>query len=174
MRTALSYADGRVMTVAAGICSLAVIKGHDHRLPHVGGVTGLAQLARNWMSGRFIGASADAIVAAGTVARLPGHGAVIKDDLRPVGGVMAGIAGLGRGNVGGALAYGDRAVMAVITSRRGLAVVERYDKRAPTGAGGMTGLAHIRGLRMTGGFVSGIGSSMTARAGRRCLVVWEW
>ena len=64
--------------------------------------------------------------------------------------------------------------MAVITSRRGLAVVERYDKRAPTGAGGMTGLAHIRGLRMAGGFVGGVGTGMAHGTSCRSLVMREW
>ena len=56
------------------------------------------------MSSRFESSPTDAIVTTYTGTGLPGDGAVIKDDLRPVGGVMAGIAGLGRGNVGSALA----------------------------------------------------------------------
>jgi len=143
VRGALANADCGVVTVAAGIGGLAVVKRHDHRFPHISGMAGVAQFASHWMSGGFIRVATDTLMAAGGVTRLPGHSVVIKEDLRPVGGVMAGIAGLAYGNVASAFPQCDRTVMAVFTGIGGLGVIYGNCKRSPARTGGMTKLTSI-------------------------------
>ena len=45
MAVPLPYSDGIVMTVGTHFGGLAVVKGHYHRRPQVGGMAGLAQIA---------------------------------------------------------------------------------------------------------------------------------
>ena len=70
-----------VVTVAAGIRGLGVIKRQYHRRPNVGGMTGIALFGRHRMDGGLVSTRTDTIVTAGTVTGLPRYGAVIKNDL---------------------------------------------------------------------------------------------
>ena len=88
----------------------------------------------------FIRPDADTIVAARAVAGLPGHRAVIKQDLQPVGGVMADVTSLGSRYVSGALADGYSALMTVLAGIRGLGMIKRHYHRYPH-CGGMATLA---------------------------------
>ena len=124
MRSALAGGDSSVMTIDTRVCSLSVIKRHDDRYPHISGMTGIALFTGHGMSGRFVGARTHPVMTTGTVACLPGHGGVIKQDLQPIGGVMAYIAGLGGRNMGSPFAGGNRAIMTVLTHIRGLTVID--------------------------------------------------
>ena len=74
-------------------------------------MAGIAQFTGHRVGGGLVGPAADTVMATGAVARLPCHGAVVEQNLQPVRCVMTGIAGLRGGNVGGALAGGDTAVV---------------------------------------------------------------
>ena len=173
MGSALTRRDSGVVAVGAGVCGLAVVKWHDHGCPYVCGMTNLALLAGQRMRSGLVSSGTDAVVTPRTVTRLPGHRAVVKQNLQPIGGVMAHIAGLGSGYVSGVFTGGDSAIVAVFTQVSGLAVIKWYGVRLPTGTGGMTSLAQIRGYRMCGGFIGGIGTGMTRCATVRGLVVWK-
>ena len=125
------------------------------------------------MGGGFVSPGTQTIVAAGAVACLSCYRTVIKQDLQPVGGVMAYVASLGSRYVGGALAGGYSAVVAIFTHIRGLAVIQGYHKSLPARTGGMTGFAQVRGHRVRSGFVSGIGTAVTVRASSGGLIVGE-
>ena len=105
---------GTVMTVLAYICRLSVIKRHDDRYPHSGGVARLALFAGHGMCGRFIRSSTDAVVTPRAVTGLPRHGAVIKQNLQPIGGVMAHVAGLSGWYVSGTFADGNCAIVTTL------------------------------------------------------------
>ena len=171
MRGALTDSDSGIMAIAATVSGLAVVERYDDRLPHVGGMAGIAQFTGHRVGGGLVGPAADTIMATGAVARLPRDGAVVKQDLQPVRSVMTAVTGLRGGNVGGALAGGDAAVMTAFASRGGLRMTKGQYKASPAGTGGMARLAHIRGLRMCGRFVGGVRPGMTHRTGRRGLVV---
>ena len=141
-----AFADGdsTVMAVLAHVCSLSVIEGHDHRSPNISGMANLALFTGDGVSGGFIRSGTDAIMTPRTVTRLPRHCAVVKQNLQPIGGVVAHIAGLRSGYVRGTFTGGDSAVMTVFTQVSGLGMVDRYYVRLPSGAGSMTSLALIR------------------------------
>jgi len=71
----------RIVTVAATVGRLCVIKRQDDRRPNVGGMTGIALFGRHRMDGGLVSTRTDTIVTAGTVTGLPRYGAVIKNDL---------------------------------------------------------------------------------------------
>jgi len=87
-------------------------------------MAGLTQVAGERMSGAFVSSGTDPVMTTGTVAGLPCHCAVIKDDTQPGGGAVAHIAGRRRCNVRGPLAGGNDAVMTVFTGVRGLSVIK--------------------------------------------------
>ena len=120
------------MAVSAGIRGLTVIERCQHWNPHAGVVTGLAQVCRQRMVGGFKCARADAIMTAGTGARLPRDGGMIEHDLQPVSGVVASVTGLRRGDVVWPLTSSECAVVTGFTRVRSLAVIERYDQCLPT------------------------------------------
>ena len=84
---------------------------------------------------------------------------------------MAHVARLGRWYVCRAFANGYAAVVTVFACVRGMAMIEWHHKGLPTGAGGVTGFAGIRGLGMTNGFIGGICAGVTRGAGIGGLVV---
>ena len=148
-----------------------MIEWNDDRLPHVGGMAGIAQFTGHRVGGGLVGPAADTIMATGAVARLPRDGAVVEQDLQPVRSVMTAVTGLRGGNVGGALAGSDAAVMTAFASCGGLCMAKGQYKASPAGPRSMTRFAHIRGLRVTGGFIGGVRPGMTHGTGRRGLVV---
>ena len=84
---------GTVVTIGAGVRGLVVIERRQHRSPHAGVMTGFAQVCRQRMVGGFKCARADAIMTAGTGARLPRNGGVIERTDEPGGSGMTTVAG---------------------------------------------------------------------------------
>ena len=81
MGGALAGGDSGVVAVTTAIRGLGVIKRHNHRCPHVGGMTHLTLFAGHWMGGGFIGARADTVMTTSTTARLPRYCRMIKQNL---------------------------------------------------------------------------------------------
>ena len=173
MSGTLTDSNGTIMTVLTHICRLSVIKWHDDRYPQISGMASIALFAGHWMGGRFVSARTHPVMTTGTVACLPGYGGVIKQDLQPIGGVVAYIAGLGGGNMSSTLTDGNGAIMTVLTHIRGLAMIKWYYIALPSRTSGMAGFTHIGGYRMRRRFIGGIGSSMTGSTGIGGLIVRE-
>ena len=144
MSSVLANGNGVVMATKATVGGLAMIERHNCGFPHVRGMACIAQFTSNWVSGRFIGVTADTVVTTGAVARLPRHGVVIKDDLCPGHSIMAGVASGGGWNMVGAFTTGHCTVMAIFTGIRGLAMVYWTCKGSPARACSMTRVTHIR------------------------------
>ena len=123
MRRPLACGDGGVVTVAASIRGLGVIKRQDHRRPHIGGMACVALFASHRMGGRLISARTDTIVTTSTITGLPRYRGMIKENLQPIGGVVAHLARFRGRDVRRAFTGGDGAVVAVLTHISGLAVV---------------------------------------------------
>ena len=81
MGSRLPYRYRRIVTIAASIRGLGVIKRKDHRRPYVGGMTGIALFGRYRMGGRLISARTDTIVTTGAVTGLPRYRGMIKENL---------------------------------------------------------------------------------------------
>lgn len=116
------------------------------------------------MSGGFVRSWAGAVMTTGIVAGHTSNRGVVKQYLQPVRGVMAQVTRLTGGNVIGAFAAGDGAVMTIGAKIRGLRMINGNRKRPPSRAGGMAAFTSIRCLWMSGGFIAGIGSGMTGVA----------
>jgi len=131
-------------------------------------VAKLAGISSRRMIAGFACWAADAVMTAGTVT-ICGYHTMVNGDYQPIGGVVAGIAGLRSGKVGGALARGDAAVVAGFTGGTGLSVVNRQRKCPPTRAGSMTAFAKIGCGRMRCRLIGGVRSDMTFSATVGCL-----
>ena len=131
---------GTVMAVSAGIRGLTVIERCQHWNPHAGVVTGLAQVCRQRMVGGFKCARADAIMTAGTGARLPRYGGVIKSTDQPGSGGMATVARCGSHHMIGPFTRGGVTVVTISAGVGSLVVIERCQHRSPY-VGIVTGLA---------------------------------
>jgi len=141
VRSALTRGYRGIMAIGAGIGRLTVIKGYDHRYPHIGDMAHITLFAGDRMGGGFIGSSADSVVTAGTVTGLPRHCAVIKQYLKPIGGVMAHVAGLSGWYVSGTFASGNSTVVAVLTKVHRLTMINGNNVRLPSRPRGMTSFA---------------------------------
>ena len=133
-------------SVAGGTNSGGLImrEWHNKHCPYISGMARFTEFRGLRMCRGFIRSGTDAIMTPRAVTRLPGHRAVIKQNLQPIGGVVTHIASLGGGDMRGTFTGGDSAVMTVFTQVSGLAVFKRYYVRLPSGAGSMTGFALIR------------------------------
>ena len=122
----------RVGTSVAGGTNcggLIMREWHNKHCPYISGMTRFTEVRGLRMCRGFIRSGTDAIVTSGTVTRLPGHRAVIKQNLQPIGGVVADIAGLGRWYMCRTFTKRKGIVVAVFTKVCCLGVVKRHNHR---------------------------------------------
>jgi len=159
------------MASGATIGGLVVRKRRDQRHPYICDMTGFTQFRGLWMCRGFISSGTGAIMAPRAVTRLPSYCAVIKQDLQPIGGVVADIASLCCRYMRWTFSRRNRAIMTVFAQICSMAMIDRYYIGLPSRTSGMTDFAQIRGYRMSGGFVGGIGAIVTGRTRISGLIV---
>ena len=146
---------------------------YDQRYPHIGGMTSITSFRGLWMSSGFISSRADTVMTPCTITRLPGHRGMVKQNLQPVGGVVAHITRFAGDDVGLAFTGGDGAVMTVFTQVGGLGVIDGNGKGSPAGTGGMTKFTSIGSDWMRCRLIGGVSAGVTGGTGVGGLIVRE-